>query len=172
MHHIDALRGLLPDAAKDLNLNLSSVLSSELLTKNQAWGIALTCAYFVRNTQLRDAVLHDARTHVSEAIIDDAKAAASIMGMNTMFYRFRHLVGKESYAHRPARLRMTRMARPASSKAEFELFSLACAVLAGCEMCVKAHEASILKEGLTEDHVHETVRIAAVINGVAVALSV
>ena len=31
------------------------------------------------------------------------------MGMNTIYYRFRHLVGKEEYAKKAARLRMTWM---------------------------------------------------------------
>ena len=80
------------------------------------------------------------------------------------------MVGKDAYQHRPAGLRMTRMAKPASSKALFELCSMACAVLAGCEMCIRSHEQSLLKEGLTEDHVHDSVRIAAVVHGFLVAV--
>ena len=48
---------------------------------------------------------------------------------------------------------------------------MACAALAGCQMCVQSHEASLLKEGLTEDQVHDSVRIAAVVNGFSVALA-
>jgi lipoyl-dependent peroxiredoxin subunit D len=42
--------------------------------------------------------------------------------------------------------------------------------LAGCEMCLKAHEAAVKKDGMTEDNVHDAVRISAVLHGVAVAL--
>ena len=49
------------------------------------------------------------------------------MGMNTVYYRFRHLVGKESYAQKPARLRMQGMVKPKTNKALFELVSLAIA---------------------------------------------
>jgi alkyl hydroperoxide reductase subunit D len=90
--------------------------------------------------------------------------------MNTVFYRFRHLVGKPSYGQRQARLRMQWMARPRNGKVFYELLSLAVAALAGCEVCIQAHEASVLKEGLTEEHVHDAVRIAAVLQGAAVAL--
>ncbi len=167
---LEALREALPDAAKDLRLNLQSVLRSELLTPDQTWGIALTSAYFLKDDTLRAAILHEVQqAGVSEAVVDDAKAAAALMGMNTIYYRFRHMVGKEPYAQLPARLRMQRMATPASDKATFELFSMACAVLAGCELCVRSHEASILKHGLTPEHVHESVRIAAVLAGVAIA---
>ena len=47
---------------------------------------------------------------------------------------------------------------------------LAIAALAGCETCIKAHEASVQQHGLGEDHVHDAVRIAAVLSGAATAL--
>ncbi len=47
--------------------------------------------------------------------------------------------------------------------------SVACAALAGCEMCLRAHEQSLLAEGYTEDRVHQAIRIAAVVNGFVVA---
>ncbi len=120
---------------------------------------------------MREALLADARAAgVAPEVFEDAQAAAALMGMNTVYYRFRHLSGKEVYSKKPARLRMQWMAKPKTSKANFELFSLAIAALAGCETCIKAHEGSILHQGLTEDHVHDTVRIAAVLQGAAVAL--
>ena len=42
--------------------------------------------------------------------------------------------------------------------------------LNGCEACIQAHERAVLEGGLTEDHVHDAVRIAAVVNAVVVAL--
>ena len=101
---------------------------------------------------------------------EDAKAAAAIMAMNTVYYRFRHMVGKESYSKMPAGLRMNRMSRPATSIALFELCSIACAALEGCELCIQSHEAKLTAE-LSENHVHEAVRIGAVIKGASVALS-
>ena len=80
------------------------------------------------------------------------------------------MIGKVSYSARPARLRMNRMNQPSTTKADFELMSLACAALAGCEMCLKSHEASLLKLDLSEDACHDAVRIAAVVNAVAVGL--
>jgi len=147
------------------------VLNGETLSADQAWGVALASALFVGQPELSAAVLEDARASgASDELVSDARAAAALMGMNTVYYRFRHLVGKPSYSQMPARLRMSRIAQPQTSKADFELMSLACAALAGCETCVKAHEASVLKHGLTEAHVHDTVRTASVIAGVATAL--
>jgi len=92
------------------------------------------------------------------------------MGMNNVYYRFRHLVGKASYGEKPARLRMNRLAKPATTKGDFELFSLAVSAINGCESCVRAHEKVVVEGGLTEEHVHDAVRIAAVIHAAAVAL--
>ena len=92
------------------------------------------------------------------------------MAMNNVYYRFRHMIGKESYDAKPARLRMQRIAKPATSKADFELFCLAVSAINGCEMCIRSHEAAVISGGLTEDHVVDAVRIAAVINAAAVAL--
>ncbi len=169
--NLEALKELLPAPARDVKLNLGSVLTNETLSSEQTWGVALTSAFYIGHPALLEAVLTDARAAGLRAeAIEDAQAAATLMGMNTVYYRFRHLVGKETYSQRPARLRMQWMASPRTDKPTFELFSMAVAVLAGCEMCIKTHEASILKGGLSEEHVHESVRIASVLNGVAVGL--
>ncbi len=171
---LDAFRDTLPDDLKDIRLNLSSVLAGEHLQPDQALGVALASARFIRAENLATALAADIRAGLGEAaagVLADAEAAAGIMAMNTVYYRFRHMIGKESYTARPARLRMNRMNQPATTKADFELMSLGCAALAGCEMCLKTHEASLLKLDLSEDACHDAVRIAAVINAAAVGAS-
>jgi len=170
---LDALRDTLPDELKDIRLNLSSVVAGENLQPLQSLGVALAAAEFVRCRQLAQAIEADLRAAEAAAgpVISDAVAAAGLMAMNTVYYRFRHMLGKESYEARPPRLRMSRMGQPATSKADFELMSLGCAALAGCELCIKNHEASLVNLGVSEDACHDAVRIAAVINAVACGLS-
>ncbi len=171
MPQMDALREGFGEPAKDMKLNLGAIASSDHLDGDQIWGVALASAYHLGEARIISALIADAReAGVADAVFEDAKAAAVLMGMNTIYYRFKHLVGKESYKTKPARLRMQWMSRPKTNKATFELISIAIAVLAGCEVCVKTHEASILQHGLSEDHVHDAVRIAAVLQGSAVAL--
>jgi len=170
MQNLDRLRQAIPEMAKDIRLNLQTVLSGGALTAEQRWGVALASAAASRNAELRDAVLADARNEVSPETVEDALAAAALMAMNNVYYRFRHLVGKETYAQKPARLRMNRMAQPATSKVNFELYSLAVSAINGCETCIQAHERVVVEGGLTEDHVHDAVRIAAVIQAAATAL--
>jgi len=171
MENISELLAKLPEEAKDLRINAKRVLEGESLDSEQTWGTALTSAYYIRQKELTAALLADAKAAgVSEAVLEDARAAASIMGMNTIYYRFRHLMKTEAYNQRPANLRMMRMQQVATTKENFELFSIGPAALAGCEMCLKAHEAAVKKGGLNEDNVHDAVRIASVLHGVAVAL--
>ena len=92
------------------------------------------------------------------------------MGMNNVFYRFRHMIGKEVYGTKPARLRMNRLVKTAGSRTDFELYCLAVSAINGCGTCVIAHEKTVLEGGLTEDQVHDAVRIAATVHGAAVAL--
>ncbi|MEA2572642.1 MAG: lipoyl-dependent peroxiredoxin subunit [Acidobacteriota bacterium] len=170
MSAVEAVREQLPEAAKDIRLNLQTVLQPGTLTAAQRWGVAIASAIAARNPRLRDAILADARAEVDANVVDDAAAAAVLMGMNNVYYRFRHMVGKESYSSLPARLRMNRIAKPATNKADFELFCLAVSAINGCEMCIRSHEAVVVAGGITEEQVNDAVRIASVIHAAAIGL--
>lgn len=169
---LETLRNALPASAKDIKLNLQGVLQAESLTAAQRWGVAVASAIAARNPRLTAAVVEQAQREVDASVIDDAAAAASLMAMNNVYYRFRHMIGKPSYTDRPARLRMNRLMSPATNKTDFELFSLAVSAINGCETCVRAHEDVVTKGGLSEDQVNDAVRIASVIHAAAVALEI
>lgn len=173
MSQIEELRGQLPEAAKDIKLNLQSVFQSSSLTPAQLWGTAVASAIAARHKGLTRAVLADAQAHGTEVnVIEDAKAAAVLMGMNNVYYRFRHMIGKQNYSLKPARLRMNWIGKPLGPKADFELFCLAVSAINGCELCVRSHEQVVIEGGLTEDQVHDAVRIASTIHAAAVALEI
>ena len=170
---LDAIRESMPDAAKDMRLNLTAVLEQSTLDLDDRWGVAVACAIAARSPRLAVALADEARTAgVADGVLEDARTAAVVMSMTNVFYRFRHLVGKESYQQRPPRLRMNRLAAPLSSKRSLELFSLAVSAVNACEACVKSHEAVVVHEGLTEDQVIDAVRIASVVHASAVALEI
>jgi alkyl hydroperoxide reductase subunit D len=171
MTGLERIREALPESAKDIKLNLGAVLQGGVLSPEQRWGVAIASAIAARNPRLRAAVLADAATaEIDATVIDDARAAAALMGMNNVYYRFRHLVGKESYGQLPARLRMNRLVKPATNKTDFELYSLAVSAINGCEVCIRSHEEIVRTGGLTEDQVHDAIRIAATMHAAAVAL--
>lgn len=169
---LETLLEAIPEPAKDIRLNVQSVLREGSLTPARRWGVAVATAAASRNADLLDAVLAAARSHVDEAVIEDALAAAAIMAMNNIYYRFRHMMGKPSYEAMPAKLRMNRLVRPATSRTDFELFSLAVSAVNGCEACIQAHEKVVIEGGVSEQEVHDAVRIAAAVHGAAVALEI
>lgn len=171
MSSLEEMKASLVEDTKDLRLNLGSVLGGGPLEPKQRYGIALTCALFLNDPGLARAILEDGREHLDEASVADARASAAIMAMNSVYYRTRHLLSNPAYQNRPAGLRMSRVARPATSKAQFELNSMACAALAGCEVCLKSHEQSLRAEGVGEEQVHESVRIASVVSGFRTAMA-
>ncbi len=171
MQNTAALLERLPEEAADLKANAERVLAGESLDTIQTWGTALATAYFIRSAALTRAIFADAQAAgLSEAHLSDAKGAAAIMGMNTVYFRFRHIMNTEAYTQKAFNLRMMRMKQVATDQTHFELYSIGPAALAGCELCLKAHEAAVKKGGLNVDNVHDAVRIASVLHGVAVAL--
>src|SRR5690606_18231962 len=157
----------------DLKLNLSSVLTPEGapgLTRTQIVATALASAIAARNSDLLAEIEAVAAGEIDEAQINAARAAASIMGMNNVYYRFTHLVDNDEYAKLPARLRMNVIGNPGIDKTSFELYSLAVSAINGCGACVASHEKVVRKAGLGAEAVQSAVRIAAVMHGVAVAL--
>ena len=111
--------------------------------------------------------MEDASAVLSSEAINAAKAAASIMAMNNIYYRFVHLASNKSYQSMPAKLRMTVIGKPGIEKADFELWSLAVSTINGCGMCIDAHEVELQKAGLGADSIQAAVRIAAIINATA-----
>jgi alkyl hydroperoxide reductase subunit D len=170
---LTTIKNRVPDHARDLKLNLSSVLTSEGapgLTEKQIAGIALASAIASRNADLVHEIEAQARLSLEAPDLHAARAAASIMGMNNVYYRFVHLVGNEEYSRLPARLRMNVIGNPSVDKVDFELYSLAVSAINGCGACVAAHEKVVRKAGVSAEGVQSAVRIAAVMHGTAVAL--
>lgn len=168
--HLEALRESLPEQARDLKVNLQNVLQESSLSPEQRWGVAVACGFAARNARLAQVLLDQARELVAPAVVDDARAAATLMGMNNVYYRSKHMLAGEDVQALPARLRMTRIARPAGSKLEFELMCLAVSAINGCERCILAHEKTVRDGGMTAEQVHDAIRIAATVAGVAVGL--
>lgn len=170
---LSELRSTLPDYAKDLRLNLDSVLSeagAPGLSQKQIAVIAVASAIASRHAPLTTAMVKFASEHASAAEMEGARAAAAIMGMNNIYYRFLHLVGNDEYASMRAGLRMNVMAKPGGGKIDFELASLAVSAINGCGKCLEAHEKTLTAHDVSKEAIQSTVRIAAVIHAVAVAL--
>ncbi len=167
---IDALKDALPDYAKDLKLNLSSLSTDDTLSVQQRAGTFLASALATRNATVIKAIDAAFGADLNDDAKKAAKAAASIMGMNNIYYRFVHLASAEDYKTLPAKLRMSVIANPGVDKEDFELWSLAVSAINGCGMCIDAHEDVLRKGGMQNTQIQTAVRIASVINAIAATL--
>lgn len=167
---LDTLKQRLPEHARDLKLNLSSLADEPALNAQQRAGTFIVSAIASRNAEVTQAITAHFAGQLSAEAFGAAKAAAAIMGMNNIYYRFVHLAGDKAYGQLPAKLRMNVMAKPGVDKADFELWSLAVSAVNGCGMCIESHEKQLKQHGVTAEQVQAAVRIAAVVHAVAVTL--
>jgi alkyl hydroperoxide reductase subunit D len=167
---IAVLKDALPDFAKDVRLNLSSIENDDMLAASTKWGLLLACAIAVRNPKVAAEIAAEAKTHLSAVEIAAARSAATIMAMNNVYYRFVHLASNKDYATMPAKLRMAVIGSPGVPKKDFELWSLAVSALNGCGMCIDAHEKVLREAGVDSATIQTAVRYAAILQSVAIAL--
>jgi len=136
---LDTLKARLPDYAKDLRLNLSSLATEPTLTEQQRAGTFIASALAARNPEVTGAIMAEFTPQLAPEALEAAKAAAAIMSMNNIYYRFTHLASAADYRTLPAKLRMNVIGKPGVAKADFELWSLAVSAINGCGMCIDAH---------------------------------
>jgi len=165
---LDALRETLPDYAKDLSLNLSSLAGETLLSDQQKWGAFLASAHAVGVGPVIKAVTEAASAAgLTEDAARAAKAASAIMGMNNIYYRSLHLLQNQEYRTLPARLRMNIIANPGVEKADFELWCTAVSAINGCGACLDSHEEELKKRGVLNTQIQAALRIASVVHAVS-----
>jgi len=166
---IETIKGWIPDYAKDLKLNLGSLANETLLTPQQLAGTFIVSALASRNAAVIGEILAEFGPKLSPEALTAAKASASVMAMNNIYYRFVHLVGGD-YANLPARLRMNVIGKPGIEKVDFELWSLAVSAVNGCGMCLESHEKVVRAGGLSTEQIQAAVRIASVVHAVAATI--
>ncbi len=169
---VEILKQMLPDYAKDIRLNLSSVLSTTGapgLTQEQILGVALASAYAAKSATVIEAIQGEAVLVLGDDVIQAIKAATVIMAMNNIYYRFVHLSSDRDIKQLPAKLRMNVISNPGVDAVDFELYSLAVSAINGCGMCIDAHSKTLQKHGVTNEGVQSVIRIAAVIHAASQA---
>jgi alkyl hydroperoxide reductase subunit D len=168
---IETLKNLLPEYAKDIKLNLSSLAIDETLTAQQLWGCFLACAMTSGNDDVIRQINSEASAHLTPEAQIAAKSAASIMAMNNVYYKFIGMSANTAYKTMPAKLRMNVIANPGVDKGDFELWSLAVSAMNGCKYCVDAHEAQLANHNLDATSIQTAVRIASVVAAAGATLT-
>lgn len=165
------LKNEIPDFGRDIRLNLETVLSEEAtptLTREQIWSVALAVSYALGSKVLVQAALKEGA--LDDASVEAAKAAATIMAMNNVYYRSQHLMEDPELRKLPARLRMNVIGKPGVAKLDFELMSFAVSAIAGCGQCLTSHLNELRKAGMADEGIQTTLRIASVLKAAETAL--
>jgi alkyl hydroperoxide reductase subunit D len=149
---------------RDLKINLGNALQYQTLSKKESYLLALSVAINEKNKLAIDAFSNLALNEgATEAEIAETYACVSLLNANNVLYRFRHFTKKDVYQNSPAGIKMSIMMNPVFGKEFFELMSLAVSALNGCEMCVNAHEASLLKLGTSENRIFDAIKLTAIV---------
>ncbi|MCZ4340263.1 carboxymuconolactone decarboxylase family protein [Sphingomonadaceae bacterium G21617-S1] len=157
----------LPDYAKDIRLNLGSLLSDQTLNDQRKYGLLLACAHGSGYRPIVEAAEAEAEGKLSAEAANAARASAAIMAMNNVYYRFVHLASNKEYGQMPAKLRMNVIGSPGIEKVDFELFSLAVSAMNGCGLCIDSHEKVLRQHGIGADLIQAAARVGAVIKAAA-----
>ena len=166
---VDQIKEGLPEYAKDTKLNLDAVIKRSTLNIDEAEACALAAAMATGNGKLV-AFIQSSMANAVER--DAALTAASLMGMNNVWYPFVEMAEDENLKGLPAQLRMNAIStHGGTTKERFEAYSLCASIVGKCHFCVRAHYDGLKKMGYSVEQLRDIGRIAAVITSVAKVLN-
>ena len=171
MEFLKPITDRIPDYAKDIRLNLGSVLGRSSLDAEAALGVALAAAYAAKCQALVEAIRGSGQISAQEAT--GALSAAALMAMNTVWYPYLDMAGDDDLKTQRAELRMNVYGTHGGvDRQRFELYSLAASIVGKCRYCVRSHYDLLKESGMTALQLRDAGRIAAVVAAAAAVLSV
>jgi alkyl hydroperoxide reductase subunit D len=166
MSWVDQVKESIPDHSKDIKLNLDAVMNRSGLDEVDAHACAFAAAVAAGNGDLAFEISMNGPlmgTDEREA----AKTAASLMGMNNIYYPFVEMTEDADLKGLPPGLRMNAYATHGGvSKKKFEMYALAASIVGKCHFCVKNHYDVLKKEGMTVLELQAVGKIAAVVSAI------
>jgi len=170
MEFLNAIKSQIPDYAKDIRLNLDSVVTRSSLEPADALGALLAAAFSLRCKPLIDAVKNSGQ--LSDADANAALTAAALMGMNNVWYPYVEMAEDEDLKTQRAELRMNAYATHGGvDRKRFELYALASSIIGKCHFCIQSHYKLLKESGLTAQQLRDVGRIAAVASATAQVLA-
>lgn len=175
MSNVTPIKDLIGDFAKDIRLNISSILTGTTptdLTNNQILGVTLAVSFATGNTKLIETVQSSLTSELSQEEVHAAKSAAAIMAMNNVYYRSINQISDASFKKLPTGLRMQVIGRPGIDKVTFELYCLAISALNGCGHCLDSHSQVLQKANISNQDIQLAIKIASVIQAAHISITI
>jgi len=169
---VDRVKESIPDHSKDVKLTFDNVFKSTILDEVDLHACALVAAISAGNGELAFAIESGSLLVQNEKELAAAKTAASLMGMNNVWYPFVEMSGDTELKNLPAGIRMQAYMNHAGvTKKKFEMYALCASIIGKCHHCVKNHYDVLKKEGMTAQELQHVGKIAAVINAIGKIVS-
>jgi alkyl hydroperoxide reductase subunit D len=166
MEFLNSIKSLIPDYAKDIRLNIDGTIARSSLEGTDAVAVALAAAFAAKSRPIIDIILASGALSAEES--NAAMTAASLMGMNNVWYPYLEMADDADLKTQPAQLRMNAYATNGGvDKRRFEMYALTASIVGKCHFCVGSHFALLRAEGMTTTQLRDVGRIAAVINAAA-----
>ena len=170
MEFLNQIKSLIPDYAKDIRLNVDSVVARSSLEPADALGAMLAAAFAARSKTLSDAIRNSGQ--LNEADVNGALTAAALMGMNNVWYPYVEMANDNDLKTQRAELRMNAYATHGGiERRRFEMFGLAASIIGKCHFCVTAHYSALKELGMTVVQLRDVGRIAAVVTAASQVLA-
>ena len=170
---IDDLKNGVPEFAKDIKLNLSSLIINSEYEEELVYGCAYASSLAIGNKKISDVFEQECSERFGSEFIKSVKATVVIMTLNNVWYKYRDSMPTTEMKMAPQKMRVNAMANHAGlEKILFESLSLCVSAINGCTFCVKAHSDLLLDNGKTKEYIFNIGRIASVITSLSKAYSI
>ncbi len=171
MDFIQNIKQAIPDYAKDIRLNLDTVVTKSNLDTNIVLGCVVASAFANKNSFIVHSVKNSSL--IDETYLQAALTAASLMAMNNTWYPYVEMSQDAQLKTLAPGLRMNAYASHGGiDKLHFEMFTLAASIVGKCHFCVESHYKILAQAGVTVEQLKEIGKIAAVITATSQILSI
>tara|TARA_Y100001970_G_C14182115_1_gene830398 strand:+ start:624 stop:1145 length:522 start_codon:yes stop_codon:yes gene_type:complete len=168
----DELKNNIPEFAKDVKLNFSSLIKNSEFNDDLVYGCAYASALALGDKMLSNIFEQECEKRFGIGFVESVKSTVVIMTLNNTWYKYRDSMPNSEMKMAPQRMRVNVMANHAGlDKILFESLSLCISAINGCMFCIKAHSDLLIKNDKTNDFVFNIGRIASVISALSKAVS-
>ena len=169
---ITDLKNSIPDFAKDVKLNFTSLIINSEYDDEVVYGAAYASALALNDSQISKTFEDECRKRFGNDFIISVKSTVVVMTLNNIWYKYRDAMSDPQMKMAPQKMRVNVMANHAGlDKMLFETLSLCISAINGCPFCVRAHTDLLLTNGKTKEEIFNVGRIASVITAMSKSIS-
>jgi len=169
---LDELKNKIPDFAKDVKLNLSSLIMNSDFDEKLVYGCAYASSLALDDDKISKVFEEECKIRFNDEFIESVKSTVVIMTLNNVWYKYRDAMQNSEMKMAPQRMRVNVMANHAGlDKILFESISLCVSTINGCTFCIKAHSDLLLENNKKKEYVLNLGRIPSVISALSKANS-